>query len=356
MKGKVSLILGCCFLFLFACKTPSGTAGIIDENGDLNLSENGHKIVFADKTLGQATIIKDDVDRYFERIQELDMKIQMNSISRGDKVTLLKDYKLHLQNSVMEWSDLEKTFVGNVMEKAFELVNAINPDIFPKEIIMIKNNMNHYGEGVFYTRENSIVIPLNTVQNQDSADFLKTMIHEVFHIYARYEPEVKRELYERIGYRKIEAPAIPEILKKRVLLNPDGVDYNYAINIKRKSTGQEITAMPIIFSKYLNYMPAKTDFFDYLEFALFEVADGEIQVTRNGESTVRIKNVTKFYEQIGTNTQYIIHPDEVLADNFVIMCLSNEDKKVLEQLNIRPVGEELINDIKAIVAPEKVKK
>lgn len=356
MKGTISLILGCCFLFLFACKTPSGTAGKVDENGNLSLSKNGHKIVFADKTLGQATIIKDEVDGYFENIQELDMKIQMNSTSRGDKATLLKDYKLHLQNSVMEWSDLEKSFVGNVMEKAFELVNAINPGIFPKEIIMVKSNMNHYGEGVFYTRENSIVIPLNTVQNQDSADFLKTMIHEVFHIYARYEPEVKRKLYERIGYRKVEAPVIPEILKKRILLNPDGVDYNYAIRIKRKSTEQEITAMPIIFSKYLSFMPNKTGFFNYLEFSLFEVADGEIQVTKNGESTVRIKNVTEFYEQIGTNTQYIIHPDEVLADNFVIMCLSNDDKKVLEQLNIRPVGEELINDIKAIVGTKKIEK
>ncbi len=122
------------------------------------------------------------------------------------------------------------------------------------------------------------------------------------------------------------------------------------IDIKRKSTEQEITAMPIIFSKYLNFMPNKTDFFDYLEFALFEVADGEVQVTRNGESTVRIKNVTKFYEQIGTNTQYIIHPDEVLADNFVIMCLANEDPKALEKLNIRPVGKQLIDDIQAIVS------
>ena len=220
MKCKVSVIVTCCLLLVFGCKTPNKTTGVIDENGDLNLSESGHKIVFADKTLGQSTIIKDEVDGYFERIQELDMKIQMNSISRGDKATLLKDYKLHLQNSVMEWDELEKTFVGNVMEKAYELVNAINPDIFPKEIIMIKNNMNHYGEGVFYTRENSIVIPLNTIQNQDSADFLKTMIHEVFHIYARYHPAIKKELYKRIGYTKVEAPAIPEILKAKDVLHP----------------------------------------------------------------------------------------------------------------------------------------
>ncbi len=77
--------------------------------------------------------------------------------------------------------------------------------------------------------------------------------------------------------------------------------------------------------------------------------NGEVQVTRNGDSTVRIKNITGFYEQIGTNTQYIIHPDEVLADNFVLMSLSIEDESVLKNFNIRTPGKQLIDDLKSII-------
>ena len=345
---NLSIVFCLSILLIFSCRGTKDTLGKVDEDGILKLSKT-HQIVFANKELGQATIVKDDVDAYFENVRILDMQIQMNATSRGDRNTLLKDYKQHLKDGVMDWTESEKTYVANVFNKAFELVSAVSPKIFPPKIVMIKDNMNHYGEGVFYTRENSIVVPLNTVERQDSADFLKTMLHEIFHIYARYHPEIKTKLYERIGYTKIDPPKIPAILERRVLLNPDGIDFNYAIKIKRKSTGQEITAIPLIFSKYLNFMPNKTDFFEYLQFYLFEIADGEVQVTRNGDSTVRIKNVTDFYDQIGTNTQYIIHPDEVLADNFTLICLSSSDKKALEAFHIREKGKQLIKDLKAII-------
>ncbi len=92
------------------------------------------------------------------------------------------------------------------------------------------------------------------------------MIHEIFHIYARYNTAKRDKLYNKIGYTKIEPPTFPDILERRILLNPDGVDFNYQIKVKRKTTGQDIIAMPIIFSKMLNFSPDKTDFFEYLQF------------------------------------------------------------------------------------------
>jgi len=346
--SNISIVFLFTLILVSSCRAPKGGGSTEIKDGVAKLSKS-HKIIFANKTVGQAQIIKDDAEGYFDKIRVLDMQIQMNSTSRGDRNTLLKDYKKHLQSSVMEWKPDEQQFVANIMKKAFDLVKKVSPKAFPDEIIMIKNNMNHYGEGVFYTREKAIVIPLNTLEMKDSADFLKTMIHEVFHIYSRYNTAKRDELYKKIGYSKIAPPKIPAILERRILLNPDGVDFNYQINVKRKTTGQGIIAMPIIFSKMLNFSPDKTDFFDYLQFYLFEVSNGEVQVTRNGDSTVRIKNITDFYEKIGTNTQYIIHPDEVLADNFVLMSLSAEDESVLKDFNIRPVGKKLINDLKEII-------
>lgn len=345
---NISTLLFLIIILFAGCRGTKGGSAAVVKDGVLQLSK-AHKIVFANKAAGEAQIVKDDVEDYFGRIKKLDMQIQMNSSSRGDRNTLLKDYKQHLKKSVMDWKPEEEQFVANVIKKAYELVSLVSPKVFPDEIIMIKNNMNHYGEGVFYTREKAIVIPMNTLEMKDSADFLKTMIHEVFHIYARYNTDKRDKLYAKIGYTKIDPPTIPDILNRRVLLNPDGVDYNYGIRVKRKTTGQEILAMPIIFSKMLNFQPDKTDFFEYLQFYLFEVSNGEVQVTRNGDSTVRIKNITEFYEQIGTNTQYIIHPDEVLADNFVLMSLSVKDEAVLKDFNIRPAGKKLINDLKEII-------
>jgi hypothetical protein len=40
---------------------------------------------------------------------------------------------------------------------------------------------------------------------------------------------------------------------------------------------------------------------------------------------VDVSNVSGFFEQIGKNTKYIIHPEEILADNFALLFLGNKD-------------------------------
>ena len=60
-----------------------------------------------------------------------------------------------------------------------------------------------------------------------------------------------------------------------------------------------------------------------------------------------MKTTKGFYEQIGKNTQYIIHPDEVLADNFIIMCMAKEDKGTLDKLGEE--GKKLVSDLEKIM-------
>jgi hypothetical protein len=350
MKKTIYFLFVCVLpLVAFQCKAPSVVIGEINETGEMNLT-NKNKITFASIDLGKEQIIRDNVENYFEQVKVLDMKIQMNSTSRGDRTTLLKDYKAHLQNSVLAWTEEEKKFVSDVFTKATKLITAISSDILVDNITLIKCDMNHYGEGVYYTREKAIVIPLNVLKSQDSGDFMKTMLHEIFHIYARYNTEKRAELYKRIGYFPIAAPKMPDVIKSRVLLNPDGVNFNYAITVKERKTGKEILAMPMIYSKMLNFTPKYTDFFEYLQFELFAIEDGELQATRNGESTIRIKNLEDFFDQIGNNTQYIIHPDEVLADNFILICLSKDNPEILDkEYTIRASGKKLIEDLKAII-------
>ena len=42
----------------------------------------------------------------------------------------------------------------------------------------------------------------------------------------------------------------------------------------------------------------------------------------NGLSIIDFKKQTDFFEQITDNSNYIIHPDELMADNFVIAVQS----------------------------------
>lgn len=324
-------------VLLAGCKPAQTTLENTANTLKIKLSEV-HTLVIADVADGQRRITTDAQERFFESVGVLDMQIQMGDVGRGDRATLLKDYRQHLAESVLPWSKTEAKALAEVMEEAHRLVSAVSPQLFPEEVALIKTNMNHYGAGTFYTRDNAIIIPENMMTQVGTEGFLQTMLHEIFHIYSRYHPRKREALYAYIGFQKISPPKMPDILSRRVLLNPDGVDYHYAIQVKRKSTGAEILAMPIVYSQYMAFDPARRGFFNYLAFDLFEVADGEVQTTRNGESTVPLSNITGFREQIGPNTDYIIHPDEVLADNFAFLCLSQAEGKSLAGLGLSEAG------------------
>ena len=52
-----------------------------------------------------------------------------------------------------------------------------------------------------------------------------------------------------------------------------------------------------------------------------------------GPRWVPIEEVTGFHEKIGRNTGYILHPEEVLADNFALMVQGVSDVKSPEILD-----------------------
>lgn len=49
------------------------------------------------------------------------------------------------------------------------------------------------------------------------------------------------------------------------------------------------------------------------------------------------KEVTRFFEQVGKNTKYIIHPEEILAENFAFAVLNKSGLP----------NPEIVNQIKA---------
>jgi hypothetical protein len=99
----------------------------------------------------------------------------------------------------------------------------------------------------------------------------------------------------------------------------------------------------VTLSKSERYSPALgRHLFAYLETKLFPVEIGQSGEASVAEDAVAggysTEAVSGFYEQIGRNTRYIIHPEEILAEN-VAMLLTGEsgpggpaDRRVLQEL------------------------
>ena len=69
-------------------------------------------------------------------------------------------------------------------------------------------------------------------------------------------------------------------------------------------------------------------------------AKGERQaLLKNGKPTIYSMNdITGFFEQIGRNTQYILHPEEIMADNFVFAMNDRKrqpTQKIIDEIQKR---------------------
>lgn len=341
------------FIYIFFICTACWQCKTSNVSGALELSKN-NQILLIDSTKAAEMIITDDTDNIFEKMTDADMCIQMkkNYPAETFHSQIKSDYNAFLQKDVGNFTPDEAVFVKNTMEDVFYWCSKISKDIFPAKINIIKTKGKHYGDGVYYTRENCIIVPADVLKNKEKDAFFSTMIHEVFHVYSRFHAEKREKLYNLVGFQRLEGNLIVgEPLKSRILLNPDGVNFHYFINLQI-APDKEIKAVPIIHSNEPTYKKTKTSFFKYLKFDLFEIKTVKINISeivtkKDGSSTLNIKDLPDFWRQIRENTQYIIHPDEILADNFMFLVKEQKDKSVSE--NFTPEGKKLLEEIKNII-------
>ncbi len=314
-------------------------------------------IEFLEGDAAKAAIIQDRTDSFFELIRPLDVTIQIKNpivVDGLDGQKVMSDlYKTHIQESVQSFTEDEKKYIQEVMNVVYTTANKINRDIYDRTIKIIKTDGNHYGASVYYTREDIIIIPFNVLleSSRDKDQFTQTMFHELFHIYSRYHPTKREQLYALIGFQKAPTFSIPSALDQRILLNPDGIDINYMISLTLDD-GNKVDAIPVVFSTQETFNRETPNFFSYLKFDLFplEKKEGKWEVKIKEQplaSPLDLRKIPDFFKQIGPNTQYIIHPDEILADNFAILAGSKINNSQFESL--KDTGKQLVREIEKIL-------
>lgn len=348
MKHLILSISIFCIFISGACSAQQPTAQI-------HLG-NGRVVLLLDSADAAKAIVYDKKDGFFEKVTVSEMSIQMKKpLATGqDRGALLQEYIGFLKRDVLSFDESELKFMTSVLEKMYGTVGEVGPGILPDTLKIIKTRGRHYGEGVWYTRENCIIIPANELSSRKTNPFTATMYHELFHVYSRLHPDKSAQLYkligfEALGFDNLQAPAG---LAERVLFNPDGVDYAQVIQLTQEDK-TTIAAVPVIFANNVGYKPGNDEFFGYVEFNLYPVekqANGKwmVKVKEDGfTSPLSMDSQPDFFRQIKDNTGYIIHPDEVLADNFAFIMQERNGSKV--SLKFSAEGKQLLKDIETIL-------
>ena len=267
-------------------------------------------------TASEAAEILTRKDEFIQRLSAFDRAARMKT----DRTVSEEELLAFVKASVTSWTDAEKTEVEAAIGTIRPALEALSLPL-PKTIALLKTTGTEEGRA-FYTRDTAIVFPEGQLTGKNATPLEKTIAHELFHILSRENPVMREALYQAIGFTLCAEVQVPASLQARKITNPDAPRIDHSIQLRLD--GKEVTAVPILFSATEKYDTHRGgEFFSYLQFQFLILENGSGSLSA-GE-VVSPSRVSSFFEQVGRNTDYVIHPEEILAENFALLVL-NEQK------------------------------
>ena len=269
-------------------------------------------------------------DEYIEKMSPFDRSVRMKTA----REVSIEEFVAFVGTQVAAWQYDEKERVGNaLLGIRAGLEGAPFPDM--GIITMIKTTGEEEANKA-YTRGKAVVLPQAMIHDP-KIDLKRVLAHELFHVLSRNMPMVRFSLYEAIGFRYYGELDFPTSLSR--ITNPDAPRNDHVIRVK--VNGEPALVMPILFSRTTACdVKSNRDLFDYLQFGLLRVTKGEtadsVRSMFGKEDPVLLDagQVELFFDQVGRNTDYIIHPEEILADNFALLVLGEEHVPTPEILSM----------------------
>lgn len=191
----------------------------------------------------------------------------------------------------------------------------------PREVLLIHTNGAESANQP-HTRANAVVLPAQF--NQQSFSDAEVLAHELFHVVSRHQPELANRLYDLIGYDRVGELQWPAGWLALRIANQDAPFDHHLMRVKIQ--GRETTVMPVVVTSSAKLPPADGDtLLELMQPRLLEVEPGAGSqptrpVLRGGKPVWHDPETTPdFLARLGGNTDYVLHPDETIADNFMFL-------------------------------------
>lgn len=278
------------------------------------------RFVFATQNQGRQILQKQD--GFVAQMSSFDRSVRLQT----DAPVSEAEYMAFVGENILPWEDDERAGLEKILQNLDPLLAPFE-SYLPKTVYLVKTTGQEEAHAA-YTRANAIMLPPS--QLALAPDLLQVLIaHELFHIISRTNPSLRPDLYAVIGFKPCSEIAYPPSLQQRKISNPDATHNNFYIDVTWN--GQTVSIVPILFSRTPNYdVEQKGDFFDYLVFKWMVIRPnekGQYEPLYQLDEPVLldVNEAGGLYEKIGRNTDYIIHPEEIMADNFSFLICGHAD-------------------------------
>jgi len=226
----------------------------------------------------------------------------------------------HLASAAREWTPAEQARLAASLKRLSPRFEALHVPL-PPLVVLVKTD-GRESAGAPHTRGRAVFLPLTDFP-ADDAKLDGLMSHELFHVVSRHAPELARRLYAVIGFEPVPELVWPASLQAVRIVNPDAPYHRDAMRLARPEGGEALV-MPILVAGRPIDRTKNETFFNVLRVRFIEVSvDGAQTLPRldaKGDAVDASPELVKLYmDKLGGNTGYVIHPEETMADNFMLL-------------------------------------
>jgi len=269
----------------------------------------GDKTRFRIATPDEGRAILSKSDDFTQAMSSFDRTARMKS----DHEISEEDFLKFAGTNVLEFSAEEAARIEKTLESLKPAIEPLKPP-FPETVLIVKTTGNEESNES-YVRGNAIIVPKSKLAEGSVPSLEDIFEHELFHVISRNAPELREKLYGLIGFHKCAELKFPPSLMR--LTTPDAPHNDHWIEVQ--ANGGSFKGIPITTARPQKYDPKRPgDFFSYLRFKLMVVRlDGDTPKYDAAKLQLTdTRGLKSYHDQIGDNTQYAVHPEEILAENF----------------------------------------
>lgn len=286
---------------------------------------------------------------------------------RSDVVKVTQAMYLdYVAAQVMDWSTDEITALKGIVKVIAGKLARLDFRV-PDVIHLVKTSGEEEGHAAYTRQMNVIVLPVNMIQSAftqanygdplhsgtDPTYLTDVVIHELFHIFSKNNPERRWDLYRLVHFEPtgtdVELPKVPwpnadsaTSLPEMKITNPDtpNLDTFIRMEVPVAASGGATTTKPLLPVLLSTGPYAGGVFFDYLDWWFMAIAHvkgrwvAELDHDRRPVMYQSTALMSQYMKLVGRNiTDELFHPDEILAQNWVLVA-NEPDLTLLAEMDV----------------------
>jgi hypothetical protein len=272
-------------------------------------------LLFASRQTASEILATDDA--YTSRMSQFDRMLRLKSTLRVSPA----EYFEHMAGNALAWTNADRARLTPLLKRLSNALGGYRLPLPPAVLLIKTTGQEEVGDG--HTRANAIVLPLHSLAEDDETLFF-LIAHELFHVMTRHDAGFRQAAYALVGFRLGPEVDLPAAIAPLQITNPDAPRHDSFVELR--AGGRAVNVVPVLLSRSAVFDPEIGDELDqYWSLRLMVIdqpspADAPVAAMRNGAPVLlRLNEVNGYVEKVGKNTRYIIHAEEVLAENFAFL-------------------------------------